>query len=208
MARAQRGRFSREDGRAVPKATLSRFFVEEADGFQAKPELQRLCSFRTGDLLRDRYEQGFDLILCRNVVIYFTEATRNQVHTNLARALRPGGFLMVGATERVTNPAEIGPRAQASLHLPQGRLMDISDYLPMFLAEGREHLQNLNLALVRLEQDQKDAETTQRDLPDRALAEGHVRDDGLRAHGCADRTRWRTSSSCCARATTACRTPP
>ena len=37
--------------------------------------------------------------------------------------------------------------------------MDISDYLPMFLAEGREHLQNLNLALVRLEQDQKDAET-------------------------------------------------
>jgi two-component system, chemotaxis family, sensor kinase CheA len=38
--------------------------------------------------------------------------------------------------------------------------MDISDYLPMFLAEGREHLQNLNLALVRLEQDQKDGETT------------------------------------------------
>jgi chemotaxis protein methyltransferase CheR len=108
VARAQRGRFSREDGRSVPKATLSRFFSEEADGYQARPELQRLCSFRTGDLLRDRYEQGFDLILCRNVVIYFTEATRNQVHANLAKALRPGGYLMVGATERVTNPAEIG----------------------------------------------------------------------------------------------------
>jgi chemotaxis protein methyltransferase CheR len=108
VARAQRGRFSREDGRSVPKATLSRFFQEEADGYQAKPELQRLCSFRTGDLLRDRYEQGFDLILCRNVVIYFTEATRNQVHANLAKALRPGGYLMVGATERVTSPAEMG----------------------------------------------------------------------------------------------------
>jgi chemotaxis protein methyltransferase CheR len=108
VARAQRGRFSRDDGRSVPKATLARFFGDEGDGYQATPELQRLCSFRTGDLLRDRYEQGFDLILCRNVVIYFTEATRNQVHTNLAKALRPGGYLMVGATERVTNPGEMG----------------------------------------------------------------------------------------------------
>src|SRR4051794_11634447 len=38
--------------------------------------------------------------------------------------------------------------------------MDVSDYLPMFLAEGREHLQNLNLALVKVEQDRSDAETT------------------------------------------------
>jgi chemotaxis protein methyltransferase CheR len=108
VARAQRGRFSVDDARSVPKQTLSRFFKDEGDGFQATAELQRLCSFRTGDLLRDRYEQGFDLILCRNVVIYFTEETRNQVHTNLAKALRPGGYLMVGATERVTNPGEMG----------------------------------------------------------------------------------------------------
>jgi chemotaxis protein methyltransferase CheR len=108
VARAQRGRFSKEDARSVPAATLKRFFTIDGDGFQAAPDLQRLCSFRTGDLLRDRYEQGFDLILCRNVVIYFTEATRNQVHTSLAKALRPGGYLMVGATERVTNPGEIG----------------------------------------------------------------------------------------------------
>jgi chemotaxis protein methyltransferase CheR len=108
VARAQRGRFSIDDARSVPRATLSRYFKQEDDGYQASPELQRLCSFRTGDLLRDRYEQGFDLILCRNVVIYFTEETRNQVHTSLAKALRPGGYLMVGATERVTNPGEIG----------------------------------------------------------------------------------------------------
>jgi chemotaxis protein methyltransferase CheR len=103
--RARMGLFTAEDVRSVPPAVLSRHFSPApGGGVSARPALQRLCSFRT----RDRYEQGWDLILCRNVVIYFTESTRDQVHRNLARALRPGGYLMVGATERVTNPAAIG----------------------------------------------------------------------------------------------------
>ena len=47
-------------------------------------------------------------MLCRNVVIYFTEASRNQVHEGLARSVRPGGYLMVGSTERITSPAGLG----------------------------------------------------------------------------------------------------
>ena len=53
----------------------------------------------------------------------------------------------------------------------------------MFLAEGREHLQELNLAVVRIEETPDDQETRRRDLPHRALPEGHERDDGLRRHG-------------------------
>ena len=100
--------FADADVRSVPPATLGRFFRKGADGWQAADELKRICRFATGDLLRDRYDSGWDLILCRNVVIYFTPDTRNQVHTSLARALRDGGHLMVGATERVSNPAAIG----------------------------------------------------------------------------------------------------
>ena len=61
--------------------------------------------------------------------------------------------------------------------------MDVTEYLPMFLAEGREHLQELNLAVVRIEEQPDDPRHGRRDLPHRALAEGHERDDGLRRHG-------------------------
>ena len=71
------------------------------------------------------------------------------------RALRPGGLLMVGATERVARAHDVGlePVAPFVYRRVAGVAVDPADYLPMFLAEGREHLQNLNLALVRVEQD-------------------------------------------------------
>ena len=52
-------------------------------------------------------------MLCRNTVIYFNEAVRDALHARLADALRPGGVLVVGATERVTAPETIGLHATA-----------------------------------------------------------------------------------------------
>ena len=48
--------------------------------------------------------RSYDLILCRNTVIYFTDKIRDELHARLAHALRPGGYLVVGGTERVTDP--------------------------------------------------------------------------------------------------------
>jgi chemotaxis protein methyltransferase CheR len=50
----------------------------------------------------------YDLVLCRNVVIYFTEDVRDKLHRRLASSLRSGGYLVVGSTERVSNPADMG----------------------------------------------------------------------------------------------------
>jgi chemotaxis protein methyltransferase CheR len=47
---------------------------------------------------------SFELILCRNTVIYFTEEVRDALHTRLADALVSGGYLVVGASERVADP--------------------------------------------------------------------------------------------------------
>ena len=70
--------------------------------------------FELGDLLRLRPPvRAYDLVLCRNTVIYFTEDVRDALHERLATALRPGGVLVVGATERVTAPEAIGLRAVA-----------------------------------------------------------------------------------------------
>ena len=49
-----------------------------------------------------------DLILCRNVVIYFTEPVRDRLHELMVGALRPGGYLMIGSSERVSSPQALG----------------------------------------------------------------------------------------------------
>ena len=109
VARARESRFSADDARTAPADELERAFDRDGDGWRAKPELRMMVRFATGDLLRDPVPQGsFDLILCRNVVIYFTEAVRDALHERLASALRPGGYLMVGSSERVSTPQAFG----------------------------------------------------------------------------------------------------
>lgn len=108
VARAQRGWFSTADMRHVPPAVRSSFFAPAEDGFQAKAALGSKLRFRAEDLLRSTYSTGWDLVLCRNVVIYFTDEARDTVHRNIAKALRPGGYLMVGSTERVADPKGLG----------------------------------------------------------------------------------------------------
>ena len=109
VERARIGSFSVEDARSAPPKELSRWFDRRDDGVHAKDELKRLVSFETGDLLVGRVAaNAYDLILCRNTVIYFNEDVRDALHARLAQALRPGGVLMIGSTERVTGPRELG----------------------------------------------------------------------------------------------------
>jgi chemotaxis protein methyltransferase CheR len=109
VERARKGWFSTDDARTAPPVLLERWFDREGDGWRAKSELLRLVRFEQGDLLRDGFpREAYDLILCRNTVIYFTEEIRDRLHGRLADALRPGGFLMVGSTERVSAPAAVG----------------------------------------------------------------------------------------------------
>jgi chemotaxis protein methyltransferase CheR len=109
VERARTGRFTAEDARTAPPALLKKWFdpVDEG-GWQAKPELLRMARFEVGDLLRMPVQAGrFDLIMCRNTVIYFTEEVRDALHARLANALAPGGYLVVGTSERVTDPAAL-----------------------------------------------------------------------------------------------------
>ena len=109
VARAREGRFSADDARTAPRAELERAFERDGDGWRARPELRMMVKFSTGDLLRDPVTPAaYDLILCRNVVIYFTEPVRDALHRRLATALRTGGYLMVGSSERVSTPQAFG----------------------------------------------------------------------------------------------------
>jgi len=72
------------------------------------PEIKACIEFKQHNLLKDRFETGFDLILCRNVVIYFTEEAKDQLYRDFFAALKPGGVLFVGATEAILNFRNMG----------------------------------------------------------------------------------------------------
>ncbi|MFN8224905.1 MAG: protein-glutamate O-methyltransferase CheR [Gaiellales bacterium] len=107
--RARAGVFSRDDARTAPRAYLERWFEPAGDGWKANSELRRAVRFETGDLLIDRIPTAaYDLVMCRNVVIYFTDEVKNALHARLAASIRSGGYFIVGATERVADPAGMG----------------------------------------------------------------------------------------------------
>ena len=108
VERARRGWFSAEDARTAPPALLERHFTPADGGFQARRELIAMCTFEVGDLLRMNVPAGrLDLVLCRNTVIYFNDEVRNALHERLAASLRPGGYLVIGSTERVQDPRAV-----------------------------------------------------------------------------------------------------
>jgi chemotaxis protein methyltransferase CheR len=109
IQRARQGRFSPDDARSAPRASLERFFAQDGEGWTATAALKRVTTFDVGDLLRMPFpREAYDLVLCRNTVIYFTDSVRDDLHARLADAIRPGGYFMIGSTERVSNPQEIG----------------------------------------------------------------------------------------------------
>jgi chemotaxis protein methyltransferase CheR len=105
VARAREGRFSADDARGAPQRSIARFFP----GGQAVEELRRMVSFEKGDLLRMPVpREAYDLVMCRNTVIYFTEEVRDALHARLVEALKPGGYLVIGTSERVADPRALG----------------------------------------------------------------------------------------------------
>jgi chemotaxis protein methyltransferase CheR len=109
VQRARTGVFTGDDARDAPTATLAAHFEMVDGAWHASDELKRLVRFEQGDLLRVSPAPGsYDLVLCRNTVIYFNEDVRDALHGRLADSLRPGGRLVVGATERVSEPAKHG----------------------------------------------------------------------------------------------------
>jgi chemotaxis protein methyltransferase CheR len=110
VEKARKGEFSGDDARSAPRAEMEKWFEKTTDGgWRGKPELKRLVSFEVGDLLLSRIpREAYDLVLCRNTVIYFNEPVRDALHERLVQSLRPGGVLMIGSTERVSKPRELG----------------------------------------------------------------------------------------------------
>jgi chemotaxis protein methyltransferase CheR len=80
-----------------PKASLDKYFTEGADGIIFKPKFLDKVSFKNSNLIMEEYgENQYDIIFCRNVLIYFDGPAKEKVIEKIYKALKPGGFLIIG----------------------------------------------------------------------------------------------------------------
>lgn len=103
LARARAGRYTQfEVQRGLPIRRLMQWFAQGHDDWVASPELTRSIHYRPLNLVADTPPPGrFDLVLCRNVLLYLAPDMKARVFANLAAALRPAGLLVLGAGETV-----------------------------------------------------------------------------------------------------------
>ena len=105
---AAQGRFQEPDMKNVSAERRAKWFDMKDGMWCARQEAMRHIRFVKHNLLADAAPGSFDLIVCRNVVIYFSEDAKAHINRMFFNALKPGGFLFVGGTERVTDYEEIG----------------------------------------------------------------------------------------------------
>lgn len=103
LAAARKGRYSdREVQRGISLELLERYFRREGDAWVASDRLRRLVTFRRLNLVQPFVGLGqFDVIFCRNVLIYFDDDTRRQIADRLHQLLSPGGLLVLGSVENL-----------------------------------------------------------------------------------------------------------
>ena len=104
IAKASYGVFSRmEIERGLTQERLQRNFTSVENGWKIKDEIRGMASFRKLNLMEDFSALGrFDIIFCRNVATYFTEADKVRLFSKLGKALASDGALIIGSTESLT----------------------------------------------------------------------------------------------------------
>ncbi len=116
VTRASAGVYSQiETARGLPDAARERFFAPHPAGWKVRDELRAMASFQRLNLIDDFSSLGkFDVIFCRNVAIYFSEADRISLFHRIGRRLEADGYLMVGSMESLT---AICPQFESKRHL-------------------------------------------------------------------------------------------
>lgn len=115
LAQANLGIYNEKSLKGLPLDLRTRNMVKINDStFQVSNEIKKCVTFKEHNLLKDPYLIGCDLILCRNVLIYFTEEAKADIYTKFNRALNPGGILFIGSTEQILYPERFGFKSISS----------------------------------------------------------------------------------------------
>jgi len=92
----------------VPAACIGKHFICKDGKYWVKAELKANTMFKPHNLLSDFFIKDFDIILCRNVTIYFTDEAKEKLNRNFNDSLKANGILFIGSTEFMSHPEAVG----------------------------------------------------------------------------------------------------
>ncbi|MHB8157667.1 MAG: CheR family methyltransferase [Desulfocucumaceae bacterium] len=101
------GKYNQDAIRNVTRERIARYFTVQGNNYLINENIKKKVSFRGHDLLSDSYNTGYDLIVCRNVTIYFTREAQDKINKGFSHSLNPGGFLYIGGSEMIFNYQEL-----------------------------------------------------------------------------------------------------
>ncbi|APF25553.1 cheR methyltransferase, SAM binding domain protein [Clostridium sporogenes] len=108
LQRAKEGIYAQAEIKNVKKERLEKYFTKEGEKYKIKSSIKNVVTFKKHDLILDNYEKDFDLIVCRNVVIYFNQDIKDNIYKKFSESLKKRGLLFVGATESIYNYKDYG----------------------------------------------------------------------------------------------------
>jgi chemotaxis protein methyltransferase CheR len=102
LAKAERGEYDSRTVQGVEKRLLDTYFEGDKGGYRVKKFVKQLIQFEKQDLMTPPRRQNLDLILCRNVTIYFSKDIQQEIYMHFYDSLKTGGYLITGKTEFVS----------------------------------------------------------------------------------------------------------
>ncbi|MBR1930154.1 MAG: protein-glutamate O-methyltransferase CheR [Lachnospiraceae bacterium] len=108
IAKAKTGLYSAKSIAAVPDDFKKKYFTQVGPSYKIADEIKARVEFKEHNLLKDTYPTDYDLIVCRNVLIYFTEEAKDEVYRKFCASLKKGGILFIGSTEQIISHKDVG----------------------------------------------------------------------------------------------------
>ncbi len=116
IAKAKVGLYNEKSIAAVPEDLKKKYFTKVGLSYQISDEIKSRVEFREHNLLENNYPKDFHMIVCRNVLIYFTEEAKDEVFRKFYQSLVPGGVLFIGSTEQIINHRDMGYNRKSSFY--------------------------------------------------------------------------------------------
>ncbi len=103
LKKAELGEYISVEMKNVSETFKRRYFNIKDEKYKINEKIKSMVTFKQHDLILDKYDTNFDLIVCRNVIIYFKNEVKKEIFKRFAQSLKKGGILFVGATESIYN---------------------------------------------------------------------------------------------------------
>ncbi|OOB78862.1 MAG: chemotaxis protein CheR [Epulopiscium sp. Nele67-Bin001] len=108
LKKARQGVYPEKQLLHLPEDYKRKYFTKSGDKYTITAAIKRNIEFKHHNLLKDAYPQNMDLIVCRNVLIYFTEPAKAEIYQKFSNSLNKTGTLFVGSTEQIITPSQFG----------------------------------------------------------------------------------------------------